>query len=436
MQSNRPQSGLEKWLSQTNAVNFSTYCILAAFLTYCSMYAFRKPFTAGVFTDLQLWGIDYKIVLIIAQVLGYMLSKFIGIKVVSEMKPAGRITSILVLIGIAWFALLLFGLIPYPYNFLALFLNGLPLGMIWGIVFSFLEGRRFTELLGAGMSASFIVSSGLVKATGRSLIDGYGVSEFWMPFLTGLVYLPLLFLGVWMLSKIPPPNAEDVAMRTERVPMGRRERMQFFLAFAPGIILMVAIFIGLTIFRDLRDNFAVELWAALGYADAPEILVTAEIPIAVSVLIIIGLMMFIRNNRIAFYANHGIIILGGLLVLVTTWLFTAGVLPPAAWMIIIGFGMYLAYISYHTMLFERWIALFEYKSNIGYLMYVADAFGYLGSVAVLLLRNFGAADVSWLTFFTRSAYVMGGFTVVTGLIATLYFLQRERVKRPALLRRA
>ncbi len=398
------------------------------------MYAFRKPFTAGLYEGLSLWGVDYKIVLITTQVLGYMLSKFIGIKVVSEMSRGARIRSILVLIGIAWSALLAFGLLPYPYNFVALFFNGLPLGMIWGIVFSFLEGRRNTELLGAGMSTSFIVSSGFVKAVGKTITSAYGFSEFWMPFLAGALFVPSLLLGVWMLSQIPPPTEADEAERTERVPMNRRERRRFFLTFAPGIVLMVAIYIALTIFRDVRDNFAVELWAALGYGDMPSILVTAEIPIAITVLIIIASMMFIRSNRPAFYANQLIIAAGGLLVLLTTWGFQAGWLPPAAWMIIIGFGMYLAYISYHTMLFERWIALFRYRSNIGYLMYVADAFGYLGSVGILFFKNFGASELSWLSFFTACAYAMGAATLLFSGLAVLYFRQKERrmLARPAL----
>lgn len=426
-------SPVKRWLGRTNGVTFSLYCMFAAFLTYCCMYAFRKPFTAASYDSLYLWGIDYKIVLIITQVMGYMLSKFIGIKVVSEMTPAARIRSILMLIGISWLALLAFGFIPHPYNFVALFFNGLPLGMIWGIVFSFLEGRRFTELLGAGMSASFIVSSGFVKAVGKILMDSYGVSAFWMPFFTGLLFVPPLFLGVWLLSQIPPPTALDETYRTKRIPMNRAQRRAFFLEFAPGIVLMVAIYIALTIFRDLRDNFAVEIWAALGYGETPEILVTAEIPIAVVVLILVGLMMFIRSNQVAFYANQLIIFLGGALVIVTTWLFQAGQLDPAFWMIIIGLGMYLAYISYHTMLFERWIALFQYKSNIGYLMYVADAFGYLGSVAILFYRNFGAGNLSWLSFFTSCAYGMGIVAMVLSVLAAIYFRAKERwlVRAPA-----
>lgn len=405
---------------------FSLFGMAAGFITYCSMYAFRKPFSAGVYADLVLWGIDYKIILISTQVLGYTLSKFIGIKVVSEMPAHQRIGSILVLMGISWAALLAFAITPYPYNFGWLFVNGLPLGMIWGLVFAFLEGRRNTELLGAAMSISFIVASGLVKATGKYLITAWGVSEFWMPFGVGLLFVPFLLLGVWMLHKIPAPSAADIASRTERVPMDKTQRKAFFWAFAPGILLLIFVYIALTIFRELRDNFAVELWSLLGYPDMPQVLLTAEIPIAIGVFVIIGLMILIKNNRLAFYSNLGIIALGGFLLLLATILFQAQLLPPAAWMILAGFGMYLAYVSFHTMLFERWIAHFEYKSNIGFLMYITDACGYLGSVTVLFYKNFGSKALNWLNFMLYVSYLIGVVTILAAGVAWVYFLVKEQ----------
>ncbi len=53
------------------------------------MYAFRKPFSVGTFAVPGVSfmpEIDYKVLLIISQVIGYTLSKFIGIKVVSELE--------------------------------------------------------------------------------------------------------------------------------------------------------------------------------------------------------------------------------------------------------------------------------------------------------------------------------------------------------------
>ena len=399
--------------------------IAGAFITYFSMYAFRKPFTAGEYANLSYLGFDYKILIIISQVFGYTLSKFMGIKVVSEMQPGRRILYVLGLIGFSWLALLLFAVIPHPYNFFCLFLNGLPLGMIWGIVFAFLEGRRQTELLAAGMASSFIVASGVVKNVGREFVLN-GVSEFWMPFLTGMVFIPTLLLGVWLLSKIPPPTSDDEAARTKRVPMSKRDRNAFFLAFAPGIIIMTLIYMALNGYRDFRDNFAVEIWNALGYAEAPEVLSLSEIPIAVLVLIIISLMILIKNNQKAFFANMIIIFLSGMLVLLTTFLYQNKSIAPALWMISVGFGMYLAYIAYHTMLFERWIALFKYESNIGYLMYISDAFGYLASVGILLYKNFWVKDMSWLDFFINISYAMGIIAIILSLLAWIYFKWREK----------
>jgi len=413
-------------LENANQGYFCAYAIAAAFITYFAMYAFRKPFSAGTYADLSIWGIDYKVIAIVSQVLGYTLSKFLGIRVVSELKASYRIKSIIVLIGIAWVALLFFAITPTPYNVLFLFLNGLPLGMIWGIVFSFLEGRRYTEFLGAGMACSFIVASGAVKDVGRTLVLNYGVSEFWMPFLAGMIFIPALVVGVLMLRAIPAPSAADEAHRTRRVPMDGQARKRFFLTFAMGIVLVVAIYICLTIFRDVRDNFAVEIWSALGYADQPHVLTAAEIPIAIGVLVIVGSMVFIKSNRLAFYLNLGLITFSGVLLLITTALFRYTNLNPVVWMILNGFSMYLAYMLYQAFLFERWIALFRYRSNIGFLLYIADAFGYLGSTSIMFAKNFGSGSISWLQLFMKITYVTAFLCIALGLCSIVYFRMKER----------
>jgi MFS family permease len=388
------------------------------------MYAFRKPFAAATFEGLSIAGFDYKIVLIISQAIGYTLSKFLGIKLVSELEPQKRIIALLWLIGISWFALFLFALIPYPYNFWLLFFNGLPLGLIWGIVFSFLEGRRYTEVLGAIMASSFIFASGIVKAAGRFLIDYFGITEFWMPFFTGLLFLPFLFLGINMLQKIPLQDKEDKDLRTERKPMNRDERKKFFTYFMPGIIFSIIIYVALTIFRDIRDNFAVELWNSLGFKNTPKLLALSEIPIAISVLVIIGLMMLIKNNKIAFFTNQFIFLLSGTLLLFVSILFLGNKISAMSWMILIGFAMYLPYITFHVMLYERWIAFFKYKSNIGYLMYISDAFGYLGSTCVLFLKGSKNIKLSWSHFFINTGIFVGSLIILFSIFSIIYFFKK------------
>ncbi len=83
-----------------------------------------------------------------------------------------------------------------------MFLNGLSLGMVFGLVIGFLEGRRMTEALTAGLCASFILADGATKSVGTWLLDR-GIGEGWMPGVAGLIFFPPLLLFVWMLSKIP-----------------------------------------------------------------------------------------------------------------------------------------------------------------------------------------------------------------------------------------
>src|SRR5215475_10801664 len=196
----------------SNRLGLSIWTVVAAFGSYFCMYGFRKPFTAAGYENFTLMGLSYKSVLVTAQALGYTLSKFIGIRVISEMPPARRSRAILSLIGMAQAALLLFALVPAPWNFICLFANGLPLGMVFGLVVGFLEGRRNTEALAAGLCASFILADGLTKSVGTWLLD-QGVGERAMPGLAGLIFgAPLLFF-VWMLTRIPPPDARDIALR-------------------------------------------------------------------------------------------------------------------------------------------------------------------------------------------------------------------------------
>jgi len=418
------QHPIQAWLSRTSTPWFVIFAISAAFLTYFSMYAFRKPFVAGHYEYSDWFGVDFKVILILSQVLGYLLSKFIGIKVVSSMLHNRRALAIVGLIMFAELALLLFAVLPLQWKPLAMFLNGLPLGMIWGLVFSYLEGRRTSELLGAGLSASFIVASGMVRSVGKSLIVYLDVPEFWMPVLTGLIFTPLLFISVYALSLLPEPNAADEAARQKRQPMTAADRWALFSKYWFGLLALVLSFLMFTALRDFRDNFSAEIWMALGYGNEPTIFTYAGVRIAAMVLVALALLMFIRDNFKAFTANHIAIVLGCCILGGSTWLYQHGNLDSKVWMVTLGTGLYLAYIPFNCFLFDRFVAIAGGVANAGFLIYLADSAGYLGSVSLLLMKHFHAPDLSWLNFFIQACYVTA--ILGAGLVTTswLYFRWR------------
>ena len=426
---------LAHWLRNAPPVAFTAFAALAGFATYFSMYAFRKPFAAATFGSVDGWSyaLDFKIALVIAQVLGYATSKFIGIRVIAGMQSTYRARTILGLIGAAWVALVIFALAPPLLKVGAMFINGLCLGMIWGLVFAYMEGRRTSEILGAVLCASFIVSSGAVKSVGILLIKLVHVPVFWMPAAAGLVFVPVLLLSVWGLSSLPPPSAEDEAARVRRAPMSWHEVRAFLRDYAVGVALLVTTYVCATALRDFRDNFGAELWTALGYANPAGVLTSAELPVAAVALLALGIIVKVKSNVRALAVIHGMILAGLVLIGASTLAFDAGWVGPLCWMIASGAGLYVVYTPFNAMLFDRLVAVSGRVANAGFLIYVADSAGYAGSCALLLWRNFWLLRVEWLTVFRYALYATSVAGIILISLSLAYFSGRARAAPDPLL---
>lgn len=403
---------------------------VAGFTAYFSMYAFRKPVAADTFAGVApfLHGLDYKSAVIIMQIAGYALSKLIGIRVVAQFGRTGRGYAIIGLVSIAWAALILFAVAPAPWNAAFFLLNGLPLGMIWGLVFSYLEGRRESDILGAILCASFIFSSGVMKSVGEVMVRS-GISIWWMPAAVGAVFFPLLLLSVWALESLPPPDAQDEKERMPRVPMFRAERMAMLRANWMMIFPLVAGYVMLTAIRDFRDNFAPELWQAAGYRDIAALFTESEVPVAIGVLVVLAALNRVRANLVALQAMQVLIILGALMLAGATASFQFGLISGLLWMMLSGMGLYLAYTPFNAMLFDRMIAAIGKPGNSGFLIYVSDAAGYCGSVGVIVLRNAYGTSGNWLSFYVAFAYATAA--IVTGFGLLSLFVAHWRLKEGA-----
>jgi hypothetical protein len=404
------------------------WAAIAAFGTYFCMYGFRKPFAAAEYNGFRFAGMDYKTVLVAAQVLGYMVAKFIGIKVISETAPRQRAVRILFVIAIAEAALVFFGLTPRPFDAIFLFVNGLALGMVFGLVFGFLEGRKETEALAAVLCASFIVGDGFSKSIGATLLRE-GVREVWMPAVAGALFVLPLLVFVWMLTRIPPPSASDVVARSERTTMTAADRRQFFRRYALGLSLLIMMYLLVTILRSMRADFAPEIWRGLGFTGIPGIYAQSELLDAVGVLSATGSSILIRDNRLAFLAALGLCFVGLLLAIVALLCLSNGIIGGFEFMVLIGLALYLPYVSVQTTIFERFIALTRDRANIAFLLYLADSFGYLGYVGVMFARNIWDAGGSFLSFFVMICWGLGLAALVCMAWCMLHFLRLTAPQR-------
>ena len=405
-------------------VTTAIYAAVVAFLTYAAVYAYRKPFTIATFDGLKFWGIPYQTLLIISQVIGYMLSKFYGIKFIAELRKLARWKSIAILVGIAWLALLAFAITPAPWGMIFLLLNGFPLGLIWGIVFSYIEGRRTTDFIGSALAVSFVFSSGFVKSVAKWLMLHTGITEQWMPFATGAVFVLPMILFVYLLEKTPPPTHEDIVSRSVRLPMNKEDRLRFFHKFTLGLCVIIVTYLFLTVIRDIRDNFMANIWNDLGYGKASAIFTTTEIPTTLAVLLLMSLLVLVRKNIFAFKLIHVIILLGFLLAGISSWLFLQQRLDPVYWMTLVGLGLYTAYIPFNSIFFERMIASFKVAGNVGFLIYLADSFGYLGSVGVMLSKEIFQIKLSWAQLYPKAVVLFSIIGISGTLISYFYFSKK------------
>ncbi len=405
---------------------FAVYAIAASFSTYFCMYAFRKPFAAATYEELgPFLGLDLKTALVISQIIGYTLSKIIGMRVCSELGRANRASVLVLLVIWAEAALVVFAVVPSGWKVLAILLNGLALGMIWGLVVRYLEGRRLSELVLAGLSCSYIIASGVVKDVGRIWIDA-GVPDVWMPAITGLCFLPLYLVSVWLLNQIPEHSEADRESRTERPKMNAADRGRFVGHFWAGLLLLFPVYFFLTAYRDYRDNYGIEIFETLGYASMPALFTRTELPIALGVVLVLAVLNVFRNHRHGLIAVYAVMTCGLILMAGATLMLDVGLLRGKElwWMVLVGLGSYLAYVPFGTALFERLLASTHFRGNAVFGIYVADSIGYTGSISVQLYKDFFQSNINRFEFFHDFTYVLSLLGAVLLVASCIYFLPK------------
>jgi hypothetical protein len=420
----------------------NTYAIITAFSAYFCVYAFRKPFTAATYDGLYFANsqVQLKTALVVSQIIGYMLAKYAGIKYASESSRGRRAWFVVALIAWAELAMVLFAVVPNEWKVAAILLNGFPLGMIWGLMVRYLEGRRTSDILLAGLSCSFIVASGVFKDVGQAVMAGdaipvlgirlpnplHALDQFWMPAATGLLFTAPFLLALWLLDQLPEPTASDIAARTEREPMDGTRRRLFLSRYLPGIALLVAAYACLTAFRDYRDAYLVDVLKQLGYeyAGGKATITHMEMGVGFAILAMMSLLYLIKDNGRALLAALSIIVIGFATIGIATLLHRNGQISGYWWAALIGLGGYMAYVPYNSVLFDRLMASTGFVGTAVFAIYVADSAGYTCSIGTQVAKDLLAPATSRTEFLQMLSAFVSIVGATSAAIAGIYFWRR------------
>ena len=395
----------------------------SALVAYFLVYTLRKAFTASTFDGLELFGLDYKIVLTVTQVIGYLLSKFCGIKIVSELKRHHRLPAIIISVSCAELSLILFGLMPYPINFICLFFNGLSLGSMWGFLFAYLEGRKLTDILASFLGVSIIISSGAAKSFGLFVLS-LNVDPFWMPAIIGAIALPLLFVIAYFLNMLPEPTLEDKAQRIERSPLNGKQRVALFKKYSALLIPLLTVNVLFTVLRDIKEDFLVDILQHTTLNLTPFLFVKINTVVTIILLATLGSLILVKDNKKALNILLSLMALGSLLVFSTSVFFDHLIVMPIIWLLMQTMGVYTAYLAFQTVFFDRFIAHFRIMGNVGFFIYLADFLGYFLSCIFLLGKSVFNFHFNWLQYYNSLSMTISLICVL--LIGSVFLMMHKK----------
>ena len=224
-----------------------------------------------------------------------------------------------------------------------------------------------------------------------------------MPAVIGAVALPLLIVVALLLDRLPEPTAEDIAYRVAREPLDGKQRMALFKKYSAILVPLLTVNVFFTVLRDIKEDFLVDIVQYTSINLTSFLFVRINAIVTVVLLVILGSMVFVKDNKKALNALLLLMFLGSALVLLSSALFDRLSAAPVMWLLLQTMGIYTAYLAFQTVFFDRFIANFRITGNVGFFIYMADFLGYLFSCFFLFGKSIFNFHVNWLQYYNSLA---------------------------------
>ena len=104
-------------------------------------------------------------------------------------------------------------------------------------------------------------------------------------------------------------------------------------------------------------------------------------------------------------------------------------LPTTIWLFGQSLCLDMAYLSFQTIFFERFIACFKIRGNVGFFIITIDFVGYLGTLALLLFKEFYASHIDWQSFYNHMSFWIGIVCCIAFMGSFVYMIQAKKRKQ-------
>ncbi len=101
-------------------------------------------------------------------------------------------------------------------------------------------------------------------------------------------------------------------------------------------------------------------------------------------------------------------------------------LSTFAWLFMQSLPLYIAFLAFQSVFFDRFIACFKVKGNVGYFIALIDFVGYVGTVSVLMIKEIMDMDFNWFVAYNYLSATVGIISAVAFSLAIVFIVIAHR----------
>ena len=247
-----------------------------------------------------------------------------------------------------------------------------------------------------------------------------------MPALIGAVALPLLAGLGYILDHLPKPTAEDKALRVERVTLDRQQRWELFRNFAPVLTLLFFANLFLTVLQDVKEDFLVKIIDVNAAGLSSWVFAKVDGVVTLIILAVFATLALVKSHIKVLSTLLTLVIAGAVTLSFVAFNYDSLQLSPLVWLFIQSLCLYFSYLSFQTIFFDRFIACFRIRGNVGFFIAMVDSIGYTGTVLVLVFKECFNPNLDWLEFYNTMAGTVGIVCCTAFTVSLFYLMQRYR----------
>ena len=185
----------------------------------------------------------------------------------------------------------------------------------------------------------------------------------------------------------------------------------------------------ITVLQDLKEDFLVKIIDVKAAGLSSWAFAKIDATVTLVILILFAAMSMVKSNVKVLCLLLALVTCGCAVLSSVAFNYEAWNLPVTLWLFLQSLCLYTVYLSFQTLFFERFIACFRIKGNVGFFIITLDFIGYMGTVLVLVFKECFNPDVNWLQFYNFACSYVGIICSVSFACSAAYIVWRYRRER-------